>query len=154
MDVEKLRLKWIAAYDAASSFQLAHADRDVECQRLWKRYSKLDKKLYKLQQKAWEREWLPYAKDWHPYGAFAAIPWTMILMVERCYTYWTKGYNVHIVEEEVAPIRASVTKAYEMAQRLKTMTESGEYMDNYDAYRKLLFEFFMYVGSECDNWGD
>lgn len=142
---DKKYFKWRNAYAVATKKKTDKA---------WAKFHRLDRQLYRYQQKRWEKEWLPYVQNWHPYGAFLAVPMTLIMMVERCNLYWQEGFNVHVIKEEVMPIRESVTKAYEMAHQLREMLDSGTYLDDYAAYRKLIQDFFTYVGSVCDDWGD
>lgn len=163
--LEKLKLQRFDARTAAYTFQAQHpetrlsADRSVadrklvrQCDRLWAKFHKLDRKLYRYEQKRWLKKWRKMFVE--PYSMFDVIPTAMNSLVQRFAEYWDHGYNVHIVDEG-NEITTSITEAQRLADEMidgMVELEVGEI--TFEEYQERLIKFFTHVAKHCWNWGD
>lgn len=162
----KLQAQWKVTRSAAYSFQQAHpeaclsanrekADPKIvrKCDRLWRRYHKIDKQLYRYEQKCWLKEWRRTFVE--PYGMFATLPVIVNMLVQRFAEYWQHGYNVHIVDED-NKIAASSTEAARLGREAIQAANSFFEDDpiTFEEYQKRLLTFFQYVAQHCWDWGD
>lgn len=131
---------------------LDRAEEAIDNNCFWRRYYKYDRRLYRIDQRRFQKQLKTALKKWHPYDAFMAIPEMLCLMVERCYQYWMRGFNVHSADEYRLATLRSLQHAYALVEEYRIAARRGDIVDE-DCVEQA-YKLFAYVGAHYDEWWD